>query len=544
MKHLVVVLLVVLTAVDPADRREDAGASAANPYAPGVSIELPTRATSMLTGSSPDSHRSPVWDDLSTLGTATVALRPDYEAGRVWGWFFGAYYRDVWTTPLEVPIIDLEMTAGGLTPIERGGGEQTATLHLVGDDGRFYDLRSVNKDASESIPDAYRAPFVRSIVQDQMSALNPLAATIAAPLARAAGILHLDPVLVMVPDSPRLGEFRSEFGGMLALFERDPDENQSDAERFGYAYNVVGTEKLIEELREDSRDRVDERAYARARLFDMLIADWDRHERQWRWAEYETDEGTRFVPVPTDRDVAFSKFDGILIRLVRKSGNMMFRRLANFDDDISDVFGLNWQGRRIDRRIASSLTREDWVQIAKSLQRAMTDDAIDQAVRRLPDPVYQHVGSMTARNLKSRRTDLPSAASSYYDLLSKRVDVFGSDADERFEITRIGRGETRVIFLQRSPDGDAVREIYRREFRRDETDEIRILGLGGNDQIVLYGRADDQPIVRIRGGGGTTAFIDSSAFPGPLRVVNAKPEPRDARDRFGASRSGEVSEIR
>jgi hypothetical protein len=29
----------------------------------------------------------------------------------------------------------------------------------------------------------------------------------------------------------------------------------------------------------------DEDEYIKARLFDMLIGDWDRHYDQWRWAE-------------------------------------------------------------------------------------------------------------------------------------------------------------------------------------------------------------------------------------------------------------------
>jgi len=366
-----------------------------------------------------------------------------YAAGKFRRWLLGNHYREVWTMPLEVPVMDLEATAGGLTPLEQGGGMQTATLHLRGADGHFYDLRSVDKTVRSWVPEKYHGTFVERLAQDQISSLNPVGPLILPPLAQAAGVLHPNPVLVVIPDSPRLGTFRGEFAGMLALFERDPDEDQSDARQFGFSRNIVGTEKLFEEMREDPDDRVDERAYARARLFDMLIGDWDRHADQWRWAEFATERGTRYAPVPTDRDFAFAKFDGLLHRIGRLSGKMILRRLVDFGAEIPDVRGLNWQAFGLDRRLTTSLTRDDWVAIADSLKRALPDPVIDRAVRTWPKPVFDLIGPMTARNLKSRRDVLPSVASTYYDVLADTVDVVGNHAEETFEISRRRDAATR-----------------------------------------------------------------------------------------------------
>lgn len=452
-------------------------------------------------------------------GSTTRVPAANYDAGRVKRWFFGRDYRDVWTTPLEVPFIDLEKTAGGLTPIERGGGMQTTSLHLEGGDGHFYVLRSVDKVAGRSLQEGFRGTFIGSVAQDQISSINPVGALIVPPLARAAGILHPQPTLVIIPDSPRLGEFRDEYAGMLAQFERKPDEDQSEAARFGFSENIVGTAKMFEKKIEDNDEEVDERAYARARLFDMLIGDWDRHDEQWRWAEFDTEHGTRFVAVPKDRDFAFVKFDGFINRLGRRSGNMMLRRLGNFDEDIPDILGLNWQGSKLDRQLTSSLAREDWIEIADSLKRALTDEVIDEAVRTWPDPVYELIGPMTARNLKARREQLPSVASDYYALLAETVDVVGTDKHERFEITRLNASETQVVMLKTKKEGDVVRELFRRVFRHDETDEIRLYGLGGNDQFILDGRAEDAIRIRMIGGDGDDAFVDSSEVDAPSHLT-------------------------
>src|SRR6185503_1150349 len=51
---------------------------------------------------------------------------------------FGANYRDLWTLPITAPVLNLDTFAGGLTPKERGGGQQTLSLRLEGDDGLEY----------------------------------------------------------------------------------------------------------------------------------------------------------------------------------------------------------------------------------------------------------------------------------------------------------------------------------------------------------------------------------------------------------------------
>lgn len=452
-------------------------------------------------------------------GSMVVVPDASYRAGAFKRRILGSDYRDVWASPLEVPIIDLRETAGGLTPIERGGGLQTTSLHLQGGDGHFYVLRSVNKTASRSLSEGFRGTIVSSIAQDQISSLNPVGALILPPLARAAGILHTEPTLVIIPDSPELGEFREEFAGMLAQFERKPDEDQSDAARFGFSENVIGTAKLFEKVEEDNDDRVDERAYVRARLFDMLIGDWDRHDEQWRWAEFETENGIRFVAVPRDRDFAFVKFDGLLNRIGRKIGNMTLRRLVDFDERIPDALGLNWQGSKLDRRLTSSLIRSDWLSIADSLKHALTDRVIEDAVRTWPDPVYQRIGDRTVRNLKSRRDQLPRAAAKYYDLLAETVDVVGTDKHERFEVTRLNPRETQVLMWKTKVEGDVVRKLYDRVFLHDETDEIRLYGLGGNDQFVVDGDVDDGILVRIIGGDGSDSFEDRSRVGGAGRLT-------------------------
>lgn len=455
-------------------------------------------------------------------GTVTLPASTRYDTGKLHRLFFGERYRDEWATPVEIPILDLERTAGGLTPIKRGGGFQTTSLHLIGGDGDFYVLRSLDKDPEATVPTYLRRTVAQDIVQDQISAMHPYAAFVLPPLADAAGIYHTSPRLVYVPDDPALGIYRELMGGRLALFESKPDEDQSDEARFGYAENVVGTAKMFEEIREDNDNRVDARAFVRARLFDMWINDWDRHTDQWRWAEFEDEHGEVFRPVPRDRDFAFFNFDGPVARFAKFTGNTKLKRFTNFNEDYGSVYGLNFQGAPLDIRFAASLTRADWISIADSVRAALTDDVIEEAIAMMPGPVYDLSGARIVQVLKERRAILPEIAEKYYELLAKEVDVVGSDKHEQFEVIRHDDGRTEVVVTKIKKDGEEKRELFRRVFFPDETNEVRLYGLGGEDEFLFTGDAKAKILVRAIGGDGEDLFRDTSRDAGENVVYDSK----------------------
>ena len=159
--------------------------------------------------------------------SVTVVAGPEYRATGFRRWFAGSRYRDLWLTPIRVPVLDLTRFAGGLTPLKHGGGSQTVSLHFMGADGIEYVARSVNK--RPVMPLDYQGGVVESVVRDETSASLPGAALVIAPLMEAAGLLHVpEPILVVIPDDPRLGRYRREFAGMLAELETRPKTDDDE----------------------------------------------------------------------------------------------------------------------------------------------------------------------------------------------------------------------------------------------------------------------------------------------------------------------------
>lgn len=455
---------------------------------------------------------------------------------------FGVNYRDVWQTPVPFRTIDLGTEAGGLEPVKRGGGLQTTSLRLQAGDGHEYGLRLLEKSGLAQVPYALRDGLVGDIVLELRAAMNPYGALVAAPLASAAGVPQPHPEIVFVPDDPRLGRYRETFANRLALYEIRPDEDMSDVPGFEGMTDVVSSAKLREEMREDQDHRVDQRAYLRARLFDMVLADWDRHADQWRWAAYEPGEldpaltgddatkGKVYRPIARDRDFAFYGIGG----LFQPALQAFDRRLQPTGEKFGNLRGLTTNGFQQDRRFLNELSLDDWRAVAADLQAALTDAAIDRSIRALPDPIYPQLAEFWTHALQGRRDKLVVAAEEYYALNAGTVDVVGSDERELFEAVRLPGGALAVT-VRSLKGGDPGPVLYARTFQPDETGEVRLYGFAGRDEFRITGDGPRAIPVRVIGGAGEDELLapagDVAVYDTPdgLEIAERGPAVEDRR---------------
>ena len=421
-------------------------------------------------------------------------------------WFYGDNYRDLWTTPIEVAVLDLDSVGGGLTPLRTGGFGQSISLHFTGQDGRRYTVRSLDKDPTKRLEDEIKNTIVGEVLQDQISTLLPTAALVVDPLMEATGILHSKHTLVVIPDDPGLGEYREEFAGLIGTLQEHPSEGPDNTPGFAGSRKVSGTETLWEDLEESRCDRVDARAFLTARLMDFLINDKDRHPGQWRWARFPDGDCRRWLPIPEDRDQAFIHYGGAAMVVVRKA----LPRAIKFDDTYPDLVGLTITGWDLDRQLLAELDKPAWDSVVAAFVEELPDPVIEDAVRRLPPPYYELVGETLAGALKSRRDALSGFAARYYELITRQVEIQATDRDEYLHGEHLPNGDLVVhIGLLEGPDGEDEPPYFQRTFRHEETREVRIYLRGGTDRVEISGAAG-RISVRIDGGGGDDSFTNAS----------------------------------
>ncbi|MFA0962148.1 BamA/TamA family outer membrane protein [Roseivirga sp. BDSF3-8] len=443
--------------------------------------------------------------------TVIVAASGQYAANSFRKWLMGDNYRKEWQQPVKVPVFDISKEKGGLEIVKRGGGQQTKSLRLEADDEKQYVLRSIEKYPENAIPAPLRKTFAADIVQDQISASHPYGAIVLPPLADAAGVLHTNPSVVFLPDDPLLGPYRKDFANTLVLYEERPDEDWSDQASFGYSEELLSTRSVIEDLKDDSDNYVVQDEVLRARLFDMIIGDWDRHDDQWRWAEYDNDgKGKHYIPVPRDRDQVFFVNEGFIPKLASRKWAMP--KIEGFDYEMRYPPGFMYNARYFDRTFLNQLEKEDWVAISDTLQRRLTDESIEQAIKSWPKEIYELSGEEIVAKLKSRRDNLKGNALEHYSFLAKGVDIPGSDKHEHYMVDRLDDDRTRVrIYKRKKDEGTTDKLLYDRTFFTDETDEIRLFGLEGEDRFDIKGDAKDGILIRVIGGADTdTVIVDSN----------------------------------
>ncbi len=436
---------------------------------------------------------------------------------------WGERYRSYFGKPVTAEIGILDTLYSGLKVTKQSGGHQSFSARLQNSEGKDYAMRGLQKDALKflrfKVPgiaysdEDFKGTFPETIIYDFFSTTHPYMQLIIDPLAKSAGINHANPQLYYLPKQPGFRLLGDDYGDQLYFIEERPMMEQKDYEGFnranpeekGEAVNFESTTDVLEKLNRSEKYTIDQRAYIRARLFDMLIGDWDRHEGQWRWIQYEIDkDNTRFIPIPKDRDAAFSKFDGVAIPIIKMLVPDV-RFWQSYDTDIKNVKWFNAEANNLDIAFLNKHDASVWVEEAEIIQSQMTDDVIEDAFKRLPAEVQDAASEDIKNKLKGRLKNLDDIAKRYGDRMQKIVVIHGTHKDDKIEITRLPKGQTKVVLKRLKSDAPNP-VFFERTFDRKETKELWIYGLNDDDQFIVSGEGDKEIMVRLIGGYGDDVF--------------------------------------
>jgi hypothetical protein len=434
--------------------------------------------------------------------TKMVTAGREYAASATLRRWFGEGYRDLWTTPFEVPVLDLSTEAGGLQPVRQVGGLQTAGLALRGADGKSYTFRSLHKEPERLLPAEWRNSWPAKLLRDATSATHPGAGVMLPVLAQAAGIPTTRPRLVVMPDDPRLGQFRAAFANQVGSFEEYPTAAADGRAGFEGATEIISTSELWSRWLAGPEGRIDSRAFLRARLLDLFVENYDRRRSQWRWMRIAGRPA--WEPLPEDPDMAFVRHNGIVVGAMRARQP----RLLEFGDRFpSNLEGPTSNAAEVDRWLLSDLERPVFEQVARELQAAWTDDVINRAVAQLPKEWQALDKGRLGRALRARRAALVPYVQRYYRYLARRVDVHLTNQDDRVSIVQAADHTTTISAStagQSSP-------YYTRRFTPGETAEVRVYLHGGNDRVERTGKSGPIHLrVIAEGGEKTVQSTDAS----------------------------------
>ncbi|HET54918.1 MAG TPA: hypothetical protein ENN33_06845 [Ignavibacteria bacterium] len=429
----------------------------------------------------------------------TIILGEEFNVGWLHKSLFGSQWRNLWTTPISIPILDLNTFQGGLTPQFDGQNSESPFLKFIGNDERYWKFTPINKDFFELLPDALQITFVNNILEDQVSSVNPFAKIINSELLNAVGFDLSIPIFIVLPEDEALNKFSGQVGFLESC------NNPYEVEEINRITELFNSIENVNNIKIDSKE------FLKIRLMNILLGNWDRNINKWKWDEIENQNIFYWKPHPNNSDQAFAKFDGLL----PYSASFIFPQLTSFNDNLAHAGNYTQSGRYIDRRFLTELIKSQWDSITVYIQQSITDDVIVSAVNKIPSGNKPEVKNKIINTIKNRRDKLNELCDVYYSIINKVADIYGSNNNDSVTVNRISNDITSVELYSSGNNAINTSEAYfKKQFDNNITEEIRIYLLDGDDEVIIKGEVDDSPLIRILGGPGDDKFEDKSIVNG------------------------------
>ncbi|QTE24072.1 metallophosphoesterase [Polaribacter cellanae] len=441
---------------------------------------------------------------------AEIYKDSETKRSKFYKFLWGKRYRKYFGQKIVAPTVNIDTLYGGLKPVRKGGGHQSKSLRLEDKDGREYVMRALRKNAvqylqavafkDQYVEGQFDKTYTEDLLLDVFTGSHPYAPFTIDKLAEAIDVYHTKPILFYVPKQKGLKEFNAEFGDELYMIEARTADGHGDKKHFGFSDEIISTDDLRKNLAKDEKYVLDEASYIRARLFDMLIGDWDRHQDQWRWAKFEEGKKIVYRPVPRDRDQAFSIFsDGFLMNLLTGSIPAL-KGMRSYTEDIKNPQHFSMSAYPLDMRLIREADKKIWDKQVAIIQNQITDEVIESAFSKFPKEVRDESIDDIKRKLKGRRKNLQKISDKYFKHLNKFQVITGTNKDDWFEIERFPNGDTKVA-VYRIKDGEKADIVHQRTYKQKVTKEIWIYGLDDDDVFVLNGKNGNKTIkLKIIGG--------------------------------------------
>ena len=443
----------------------------------------------------PDRTNEPVSlpEDFPPYQMASIYTDEEVTKSGFYKWVWGERYRKYYATKVKAPTVRLDTLFGGLKVVRKGGGNQSNSLRLEDNKGRQFVMRGLEKSAErylqaiafqdQYIIGQFKGTYTEKLLLDLYTGAHPYAPFTVGTLSDAVGIYHTNPKLYYIPKQGVLGKYNADFGNGLYMIEEHVSDGHDDLESFGKTKKIESTYDLIKKLREDEEYSIDQKEYVKARLFDILIGDWDRHVDQWRWAEFKTKEGDKiFKPIPRDRDQVFSRWgDGLVMNLGSRTIPSL-RIFEGFYEKIRSVEGFTSSPRTfaLDMALLSQSDLDMWEEQAKFIQENINEAVIDEAFLGFPEEVRDETLYNIKTALLSRKDHLLETAKEYYTILNKYSVVTGTDKDDYFNIVSLPNGNLEVRGY-RIKGGEMTDMFFKKEYNPDYTKEVWVYGLDDDD---------------------------------------------------------------
>lgn len=439
--------------------------------------------------------------------------RPISRNGIFYEYLWGTHYSKYYQKTIAIKTASLDTLFGGLKPIGLDKMSLNSSLILSDKKGKEFVLTPLEKDAStffksiayknQSFSSQTHNDISEQFLRDYFTTIHPYIPLVIPSLSNAIGLRSTEPKLFYFPKQNSLQHYNSDFGNAFYYLTEQPTTAFKNNKTFGKATSVISTEEMLKLIRLDKNNKVDTDNYIRARLFDMLVGDWDRGASNWQWAAYEEKGETIYRPISSQRDQAFAKYDGAFLGLLKSIPAM--GQMHSYRYSLSNVKSFNKQAYALDLALLPDTKEESWIKQANSMQEQLTNELINAAFLKMPNELQDETTSKLKLHFRNRLKKLTETARTYHKLLEKKAIVVGTQKNDVIVITRLSKGRTLVVMYNGLKTPANI--VFEKTFYKKNTKEIWLFGLEGNDQFSVEGIEKKNIRLRLIGGLNEDSYI-------------------------------------
>ncbi len=447
---------------------------------------------------------------------ASIFTKKEASKGGLYRFLIGNRYRTLYGEEIEAPVVYLDSLNGGLSLSGLGGGHQTESLHFRDSLKNHFTFRGMKKRSSQYIQtvtlrdyymeDQLDGTLASKLVQDFFTGSYPYSFILAENLIKPVDLPTKHSEIFYMPKQDSIGKFNDRAGDKLYTLEYP--ETYTDFTLDGKTYkgrvfdgDDHNTYKMVNRIQMNSNHIIDEKLFVRARLFDMLIGDWDRHQGQWKWLEYIDGDQHIYKVFPRDRDQAFSKLgDGIIAKFAYLLVPAA-RIVENYSSKLKAVRQINKEPLELDIAFLSDLSLDDWLAEAQFIQNQVSDEVIEEAFAQLVPEVKEDKSVEEIKEaLKGRRKQLDQIARKYYHIVSRYPKVMGTNQSEYFRVDVKNRNQVELSIFKKGEENNGA-PFHHRSFISKDTKEIWIYGLADDDYFEVLGKGSKIKLIFVGGNG-------------------------------------------
>jgi hypothetical protein len=431
----------------------------------------------------------------------------------VYQFLWGKHYKKYYKQTIVGKTATLDTLFGGLKPIGYDTENTTNALLLVDKNGREFVMTPLEKDASsffksiayknDSFKNQANNALSEDFLRDYFTTIHPFTPLVIPNLSKAIQVNAVSPSLYFIPNQNLLGKYNTDFGDKFYYIAAKANSTQKNNVNFGKPSAIIDTDEMLHLIRTNKNHEVAIKDYIRARLFDMLIGDWDKQAKNWRWAVFQEKNKVIYKPIPLHRDQAFAKYDGAFLKLLKTVPAMGQMHSYSYNHPNPKKF--NEQVYALDLALLASVDEKIWVEQAKYIQENLTNDIINKAFLELPYELQDETTTKLKLNLRNRLKKLPQTAQQYQKILDRKVLVVGTLENDVFVINRLSDGRTTVVVYNGKKVPDNI--IFERTFYKKYTKEIWLFGLEGKDEFSMEGNEANATKIRMIGGLSQDSYV-------------------------------------